>query len=86
MFKELPETQELFPSYKGKQEHQLRQDLGFENTATMMMNVFDEVVEDIDDLDAAIQLCTKTGQHHASYGLKADHLHVSEIIIKPLMV
>ena len=78
MFKDIPESQDIFPSYKGKKEHQLRQDLGFENTATMMMNVFDEVVEEIEDLDSAINLCNKTGKNHASFGVTPDLLNVSK--------
>ncbi len=77
MFKDIPETQDLFPSYKGKKEHQLRQDLGFENTATMMMNVFDEIVEEIEDVDSAINLCHKTGKNHAAFGVTPEYLNVS---------
>ncbi|XP_030855013.1 myoglobin-like [Strongylocentrotus purpuratus] len=65
LFKEDPSIQDLFPSFKGQTEHQLRNDMGFENQAVMILNIFDEVVEQLNNLDAAISLLTKTGKKHS---------------------
>ena len=39
--------------------------MGFENQAVMILNVFDEVIEQLNNLDAAISLLTKTGKKHS---------------------
>ncbi|XP_071503439.1 globin-like [Diadema antillarum] len=65
LYKEDPSIQDLFPSFKGKTEQQLRNDMAFENQAVMVLNVFDEVIEKLNDVDSAISLLKKTGKKHS---------------------
>ncbi|XP_038074117.1 globin CTT-VIIB-8-like [Patiria miniata] len=82
LFKRSPETQDWFPSFKGKTEEQLRDDDNFETHASAVMGVFDETVELLGDVDASIKLLTKTGKRHAKLGLEADLIWTFQ---KPLL-
>ena len=77
LFKSKPETQDWFPLFQGKTEEQLREDVAFESHAGLLMGVFDESVELLGDVDAAIKLLTNTGKRHAKLGVDAEVIWVS---------
>ena len=55
----------------------MRNDVSFETHASALMGVFDESVELLGDVDAAIRLLSKTGKRHAKLGVEPDVIWVS---------
>ncbi|XP_033109009.1 extracellular globin-E1-like [Anneissia japonica] len=72
IFKANPEYQDLFKDLKGQSREQLIASLAFENQAAIMMNIFDELLEKLDDVDNMIAMLREIGENHASYGVTVD--------------
>ncbi|PIK57517.1 putative extracellular globin-E1-like [Apostichopus japonicus] len=62
----------LLPEFKGKNEEELRGLFSFETQSTLMINIFDEVVEKLDDMDSVINLLQKTAERHRQMGISAE--------------
>ncbi|XP_071962688.1 globin-like [Antedon mediterranea] len=72
LFKIEPEYQDLFKDLKGQSRDQLMASLAFENQAAIMMNIFDELLEKLDDVDSMSKMLRETGGNHAKYGVTVD--------------
>ncbi|XP_078001284.1 globin-like [Glandiceps talaboti] len=72
LFKTHPEYQDLFCEYKDMSEEKLRNNLNFATHCGMVMNIFDEVIDSLDDVDHIINLLGKRGRKHAKYGVKPE--------------
>ncbi|XP_071834190.1 globin-like [Apostichopus japonicus] len=72
LFRMEPSVQDYFPEFKGKNEEELRGLFSFETQSTLMINIFDEVVEKLDDMDSVINLLQKTAERHRQMGISAE--------------
>lgn len=81
-----PSVQDYFPEFKGKNEEELRGLFSFETQSTLMINIFDEVVEKLDDMDSVINLLQKTAERHRQMGISAEVFRVRIILNYILLI
>lgn len=86
MFRMDPSVQDYFPEFKGKNEEELRGLFSFETQSTLMINIFDEVVEKLDDMDSVINLLQKTAEKHRQMGITADVFRVRYSRYQPIYI